>query len=155
MLQLTDCLHCKKTGTCESGGKNGESCKVCIAFWKGEFGNNFLLGSSDPIGLKCSTCWGKGVTEPSGRTKWDYRTPAALAGGLSILSFLLLWLTYNGGEAFNKALVFVGTLLGSITGYYFGGAKPSDNSAVIAANGSGTNAPATPAPDPAPAPNPE
>ena len=78
----------------------------------------------DATGLKCSTCWGRGLVEPTGATRWDYRTPAYLAAGLAALTFVLLFVTYNGnGEAFNKSLIFAGTLLGSITGYYFGGQK--------------------------------
>jgi hypothetical protein len=118
---LMDCAHCKKLGTCESGG-GGKSCAVCIAYWRKE--HKLFQDTDGAMGLICSSCKGKGAVEPHGAARWDYRYPAALATLLALFSFLLLFftyfVTYKGGEAFNKSLVFVGTLLGSVTGYYFG-----------------------------------
>ena len=68
-------------------------------------------------------CWGKGLAELSS-SKWNYRYPALLAIVFVFLAFLLLFvfgvLRY---EHFDKLLVFVSTLIGSITGYYFGGER--------------------------------
>jgi hypothetical protein len=118
MDEPTPCRHCDGKGTCNTAdGK--KSCEVCIAYWRIRLFLSFR--KADGLdGLVCSSCRGKGSFEPHGRARWDYRFPAYLAGGLSVLSFGLLWITYGGGEAFNKTLVFVGTLLGSVTGYYFG-----------------------------------
>lgn len=121
MNTLTNCAHCKGTGTCTTGAE-GASCQICLAAWRQR--NKLLNEGADPKGLRCTCCWGKGRVEPPGATKWDYKTPAYLGGMLAILSFILLFLTFRANnEAFSKSLVFVGTLLGSITGYYFGGQK--------------------------------
>lgn len=63
--------------------------------------------------------------EPPGATKWDYKTPAYPGAGLAVCSFLLLrGLVWKGDTAgFGNAIVFVGTLLVSINGYYFGGQR--------------------------------
>ena len=121
MDTLTCCAHCKGSGTCANG--TGEaSCQICVAAWR--LRNKLLKEGADAKGLRCTCCWGKGRVEPPGATKWDYKTPAYLAGGLALFSFILLFVTFRAnGEAFAKSLVFVGTLLGSITGYYFGGQK--------------------------------
>lgn len=70
----------------------------------------------------------------SQQSRWDNAAPAVLGGVLAILSFSLLFYLArtSNGEGFNKALIFAGTLLGSITGYYFGTPKrhihkPSDD----------------------------
>jgi uncharacterized membrane protein len=120
LVDMTECLHCKKTGTCTSG-PNGESCSRCVAYWQNR--KEFLPDSGKTLGLVCSMCWGKGVAEISS-SKWSYRYPAFLASAIVILAFALLfvfgiWKT----EHFDKTLVFVSTLIGSVTGYYFGGER--------------------------------
>jgi hypothetical protein len=115
------CAHCGGTGTCNRG-PNAIGCQICFAHWR----ERYPKMQNDPAGaVKCSTCWGRGIVEPPGATKWDYKTPAYLGAALAGLSFLLLFvLLWKGSdELFSKTLVFVGTLIGSITGYYFGGQK--------------------------------
>ena len=81
-------------------------------------------------GLVCSVCWGKGVAEPS-QSKWEYRFPAVLAiifvalGFGTLLVVFLVPLLKSGADSqqFDKVLVFVSTLVGSVTGYYFGGER--------------------------------
>jgi len=120
MMDLVDCQHCKKTGTC-TNGPDGQSCARCIAFFTGR--HEYSADSGKPIGLVCSVCWGKGLAELSS-SKWNYRYPALLAIVFVLLAFLLLFvfglLQY---QHFDKLLVFVSTLIGSITGYYFGGER--------------------------------
>jgi hypothetical protein len=117
------CCHCSKSGTC-SNGDNDSSCERCIAKWRKEyqrkiFGREYFTEQPAYRGLVCSVCRGKGVTEPTA-LKWERRFPFSLASGLTILGFLLLLLGKWVGLSAQEALPFVGTLLGSITGYYFG-----------------------------------
>jgi hypothetical protein len=123
MNGLECCAHCEAKGTCRNG-PNNLSCQVCVAAWRMRYPKSLKEGVRLE-GLKCSSCWGKGKVEPPGAVKWDYKTPAYLAGGLGFCSFvLLLALIFQGNtESLSKGLVFVGTLLGSITGYYFGGQR--------------------------------
>ncbi len=72
-------------------------------------------------GLVCSVCYGRGVNEGS-QTKWDYRFPLLLAAVLSACGFITLWVLRENVN-FDKVLVFVSTLLASITGFYFGGER--------------------------------
>jgi hypothetical protein len=116
------CAHCAGKGTCRNGPEEG-GCQICFAHWRERYPktkDNPQVGA-----IKCSTCWGRGIVEPPGATKWDYKTPAYLGGLLALCSFALLFtLAFRRDpEGFSKSLVFVGTLLGSITGYYFGGQK--------------------------------
>ena len=115
---LVECPHCQQTGTC-TNGQDGQSCQRCVARWNK--GQSLPPESGKAIGLVCSVCHGKGLAElSSGR--WHYRYPALLALVVVLLGFLILfffgWRHY---EHFDKLLVFVSTLIGSITGYYFGG----------------------------------
>jgi hypothetical protein len=72
----------------------------------------------------CSVCEGKGIAELSS-AKWTYRYPAVLAVMLAVVAFLTLWVAMlrSASDDFAKVLVFVSTLTGSITGYYFGGTR--------------------------------
>src|SRR5689334_19821418 len=76
-------------------------------------------------GLVCSVCWGRGVTEVASE-KWNYRYPAILSGIFVVLAFgtlLISGLNNQFNEYFDKVIVFVSTLIGSITGYYFAGSR--------------------------------
>ena len=120
MPDYVTCKHCDETGTCK--GINGISCGRCVAFWDNSI-RGFDKSTGNVSGLVCSVCWGKGIAEPSS-SKWAYRFPAVLAiiVVVSAISLLVLfeWLK---SEHFDKILVFVSTLAGSVTGYYFGGEK--------------------------------
>lgn len=127
--ELVPCKHCNETGTCNPGA---ESCGLCIKRWKTR------EGEVNPTrGLVCSVCWGKGLVEASA-AKWSNRFPFFLASVLVIFGFSLLfganWAHIDG----HQALTFVGTLLGSVTGYYFGGERSRTVSA------SGNKKPSTP-----------
>jgi hypothetical protein len=75
----------------------------------------------DRTGIVCSVCWGKGIAEPSNQ-KWQYRFPAMLALLIILVAlFLLIW--YDRKPEFDRIIVFVSTLVGSVTGYYFGGER--------------------------------
>ena len=114
--ELVPCKHCDESGTCNPGKP---SCGVCIGRWR----VREQLGPGDPTsGLICSVCWGKGLVEASA-AKWNNRFPFILASGLVLLGFALLFLIGWTKIDEHQALTFVGTLLGSITGFYFGGER--------------------------------
>lgn len=118
-MDLVPCAHCTNTGSCKNA-TGGTGCARCQAFWasREERLETFL----DRTGIVCSVCWGKGVAEPSNQ-KWQYRFPAMLALLIIVVAvFLLLW--FRGEkEAFDRILIFVSTLVGSVTGNYFGGER--------------------------------
>jgi hypothetical protein len=117
-MDLVPCAHCSSSGSCASG-ENQAGCARCQDFWS-ERGKQFA-GLSDRKSIVCSVCWGKGLAEPSNQ-KWQYRFPAMLALLIVVSAvFLLCWFANN--SAFDKIIVFVGTLVGSVTGYYFGGER--------------------------------
>jgi hypothetical protein len=124
-MDFANCQHCKTTGTC-CNGANGTACERCVAEWAQRYRGHFESGKAYS-GLVCSVCWGKGIAEPSQR-KWDYRFPAILAAMFVVLAFSLLYLGNVIGLPADKSLPFVGTLVGSITGFYFGGSKRSSDS---------------------------
>lgn len=128
MSDLLDCPHCKKTGTC-ANGPNGVSCARCTSQWASKFWRYRRFPNGELTGLVCSVCWGKGVNEGS-RTKWDYRFPVLLAAFLSGFGFITLLALHQNGN-FDKVLVFVSTLLASITGFYFGGERARQRGEVV------------------------
>lgn len=154
MPELVECKHCGMSGTCRNG-INDQSCARCVSFWHESI--RAMPKQADSNGLVCSVCWGKGITELS-QSKWEYRFPATLAivfvtlGFGTLLTVFLLPPSGNDHDHFDKVLVFVSTLVGSVTGYYFGGQR--DKGRVTRAAGSGTPKPisksetkaATPAP---------
>src|SRR2546427_3687796 len=117
---FVNCQHCDMRGTCRNG-LGGKSCGRCVAKWKNET-TGYAGQENEQVGLVCSVCWGRGLTEPAA-LKWDKRFPFVLASGLVLLGFSVLLLGHFVELPPDKALPFVGTLLGSITGYYFGAEK--------------------------------
>ena len=117
-MDLVPCAHCSTTGSCKNGQAQA-GCARCQAFWSEREGK--WDSFPDRTGIVCSVCWGKGVAEPSNQ-KWQYRFPAMLALLIIIVAVgLLLW--FGQTTAFDRILVFVSTLVGSVTGYYFGGER--------------------------------
>jgi hypothetical protein len=72
-------------------------------------------------GLVCSVCFGRGLAETAS-SKWDYRFPGILAILFISVAFGLLYYFSNSAH-FDTILVFISTLVGSVTGYYFGGER--------------------------------
>jgi hypothetical protein len=120
MLDFVTCKHCSETGTC-SNGADGRSCARCRAHWISR--DEAYKPKDEETGLVCSVCWGKGVTEPTS-SKWQNRFTPVLASGFVVLAFFLVIL-FGALKLpeFDKVLVFASTLIGSITGYYFGGER--------------------------------
>jgi hypothetical protein len=110
MAELVPCKHCNETGTCRNG-EDDASCDRCAAFPK----------TGKHTGLVCSVCMGRGLAETAS-SQWDYRFPGILAILFIAIAFGLLYYFYDSPH-FDRILVFVSTLVGSVTGYYFGGER--------------------------------
>lgn len=109
------CAHCKSTGTC-ANSENETSCAVCVAKHK-------LPSHSSPerlyTGVVCSVCSGQGQVEPF-TVRLQQRIVPLLALVLVYAALLLIW-SFASRENFHELLAFAGTLIGSVTGFYFGG----------------------------------
>lgn len=110
-----DCAHCKGTGTCHSS-REGASCFVCIRAAKvKEF-------TDVQFGLVCSVCEGNGYNEPFSE-RLQERIGPMLALALCYLTLVLVFFAVGKSE-FDKVLPFSATIIGSVTGFYFG-SRPS------------------------------
>ena len=108
---LYPCKHCKETGTCTSG-ENGASCQACSKYHE-------LKSKQIFSGLACGTCGGLGQSEPF-TERLNKRTKPLLAMGIvSILLICTTMLAMLNNENFAAFLAFSGTLIGSITTFYF------------------------------------
>ena len=108
---LYPCKHCKETGTCSSG-HDGASCKACAK-------HHELKGNKEYIGLACGTCNGIGQAEPTTeRMNKRIKPMLALLIVLFVLSFTF-YLALIGNQHFTEFLAFAGTLMGSVTAFYF------------------------------------
>ena len=118
MAELVACKHCNESGTCRNG-EGDASCDRCAAFWSGR--DQQFPKTGKHTGLVCSVCMGRGLAETAS-SQWDYRFPGILAILFVGVAFGLLYY-FNNSPHFDKILVFVSTLVGSVTGYYFGGER--------------------------------
>jgi len=131
VADYVSCKHCSSTGTCKNA-QDRRSCAVCREHWKEKWLKTYQksheatpeLKDLDSDGLVCSVCEGLGVVEMQS-SSWDYRFPGYLAIIFIFAAFGLIFYFYNdkGNGGFQQVLVFASTLIGSVTGYYFGGAK--------------------------------
>jgi hypothetical protein len=119
MLEFVVCKHCNETGTCKNGRDNS-SCARCEAYWAQSL-KTYKTREGEPV--LCSVCWGKGVAEPLS-SKWENRFTPILATAFVLLAFLAIFV-FGSRDEFEKILVFASTLIGSVTGYYFGGERKS------------------------------
>jgi hypothetical protein len=123
-----ECRHCDGTGTCTTG-ENGVSCDSCVnkakegvfPFW------SKTIASSK--GLPCGSCQGAGDIE--GRA-WHLQVTIGPVLGLMIVLFVLaiiLLIAVTSPTHHAEILTLLGTLAGSVVGYYFKGthspSKPS------------------------------
>lgn len=121
MSEFVACKHCNETGTCRNGADSG-SCARCGAYWV-SYVKDYKQKEGEPV--LCSVCWGKGVAEPLS-AKWENRFTPILAISFVVLAFLVIFVFGLWSiNQFDKVLVFASTLIGSITGYYFGGERKS------------------------------
>lgn len=108
-----ECAHCNGSGVCTSG-IDGASCSVCAKEHKIK---------KEPNGLVCSVCGGIGYAELK-TDRLNNRIIPVLS--LLIVYFALILVTVTAlfnDSHFTEILAFCGTLIGSITGYYFSGMK--------------------------------
>ncbi len=112
---LYPCKHCNETGTCTSG-EDGRSCQACVKYHE-------LKNSKEYIGLACGTCGGLGQSEPM-TERLNKRTKPFLAMGVVFMVLLFLFLLgVLKNPHFTEFLAFSGTLIGSITAFYFNNTK--------------------------------
>lgn len=104
------CAHCQASGTCRNGEEH-RSCALCV--------KKAQIKSGASEGLVCSVCKGFGVAEPQTIQIRNRITPALAWGIVSIALLLVCYLAEK--ENFHEVLAFAATLIGSVTGYYFGG----------------------------------
>ncbi|WP_020161654.1 hypothetical protein [Cycloclasticus pugetii] len=108
---LHDCAHCSGTGTCNHG-ENGDACAACVKKQELKRGNY--------MGLACGTCGGLGKTDTL-TYRMNNRATPLLAISIICFCFILIFsfgLTKN--PHFSEILTFSGTLVGAVTGHYFG-----------------------------------
>ncbi|WP_428037056.1 molecular chaperone DnaJ, partial [Amphritea sp.] len=104
-----------ETGTCSSG-KEGASCQACVK-------NHELKGKQPYYGLACGTCNGIGQAEPTTeRMNKRIKPMLALAIVFLILTFTFA-LALMRNQYFTEFLAFSGTLMGSVTAFYFNHSK--------------------------------
>lgn len=109
MSNAMPCAHCNSTGTCSSG-ENNYSCAVCVKY-------NKLKNDTSHKGLICSVCKGLGAGEIKSDRINNIITPFL---AVVIVYFVLFIISINMNNSnLDKLLIFGGTLIGSITGYYF------------------------------------
>lgn len=112
---LYPCKHCNETGTCSSG-ENGSSCSACVKYHE-------LKGKQQYFGLACGTCNGVGQAEPT-TERINKRVKPILS---MVIVFLLLvfsmLLALTNNKYFPEFIVFAGTIIGSVTTFYFSNSK--------------------------------
>jgi hypothetical protein len=113
-IESITCAHCEGSGTCHSGS-NQSTCAVCIR-------EHRLPNSDAPyVGLVCSVCEGLGIAESKSAMIQNRFIPFL---AIVIAYFALGLVAFSlKSEHLDKILIFASTLVGSIVGYYFGGAR--------------------------------
>jgi hypothetical protein len=117
-VKVIPCRHCNSEGTFRSG-ENGNSCEVCVR--KNLKWTLAFCFSKPRYGMVCSVCKGIGEIEPF-TERLHNRIVPALAIVLVYFALALVWfMAFLENQYFSEILAFSSTLIGSITGYYFGG----------------------------------
>ena len=80
------------------------------------------------MGLPCLICEGRGSVEPFSLKLHNRFLPFFAMGFVTLLLILVGLVVFFADKSFEKVIGFAGTLIGSITAYYFGG-KPIMSSA--------------------------
>lgn len=122
MTDRYPCAHCSTTGTCRTA-TDGKSCAVCVR--KNRLKADNYGGSARNDAIICSVCRGIGSVEPVslGFQKHFTSSLALVFVGLALIIIIIFGVM--GSEHFETVLAFAGTLIGSVTGFYFGGARGS------------------------------
>lgn len=116
-VNLNECKHCSGTGTCST--VDGKSCGKCIQEAKLKtltsfFSNNNNIGDT---GLVCGVCDGLGQAQTK-TNKINSRARFSLALWIT-LPVLIIAVILKDSSNFPAYLTFAGTLIASITGFYF------------------------------------
>ena len=115
----TICKHCSGSGTC-STGEGGVSCERCVNK------QSRFRKISSPKGLPCSVCYGVGDIMLQGKAFKAWIVPGL---GLLIISIGLLLVATIGilnVKLQGQVLTLLGTLAGSVVGYYFSSRNLAD-----------------------------
>ena len=109
-----ECPHCKGHGTCRD--EPGHICTTCICPIK-----RFLLRSqAGKLKAECDTCHGRGFVDPRlPKDVWGLLRFRFLLALLFVGLCALLIVKFKNTENFDAALSLVGTLLGSISAFFF------------------------------------
>lgn len=123
MSEPVKCAHCSASGTC-SNGENGLSCHICADNHFPSFKKNG--NKENHKGLICSVCQGVGIaelkTDRMNKTIIPYLSQAIVF----VTLILVFFIAYKSSAHHAAILTFSGTLIGSVTGYYYAGKKKSD-----------------------------
>jgi hypothetical protein len=109
------CAHCNGSGTCKSSSSIN-SCAVCIKRHRLPVQEGTQASYA---GIVCSVCHGLGVSETLS-VRLNRRITPLLALMIVYLVLLMIWIRSDSSNS-HELLAFGGTLIGSVTGYYFGG----------------------------------
>lgn len=122
MIDRYPCAHCDSSGTCHCAA-DGKSCAVCVK--KNRLRADSYGGSDRNDSIVCSVCKGIGSVEPAslGFRKHFTASLALIFVGLAFTVIIIFGL--RDSAHFETVLAFAGTLIGSVTGFYFGGARSS------------------------------
>ncbi|QTT91440.1 hypothetical protein [Pseudomonas chlororaphis] len=112
----TECKHCEASGTCKNG-LDGSACAACHAMHllKG------LASDAPTNGLPCGICKGTGIAELFTEKLQNRIVPFISLFIITVTLALVFYLAYGASQQQSEALTLAGTLVGSVTGYYFGG----------------------------------
>ena len=73
------------------------------------------------MGIVCSVCGGEGSFEPF-TIQLQNRIVPLLAVGIVYFALAIVgFIAFEGKDYYHEIIAFAGTLIGSVTGYYFGG----------------------------------
>jgi hypothetical protein len=111
------CPHCAGKGTCATN--KGEACDYCFEEAKRVFPFGKPRSINIRLGLPCATCAGTGKNYPSVMS----RVIAPLLATLIVAAALVIggMVVQSGDKYQGEVVTFLGTLAGSVTGFYFGG----------------------------------
>lgn len=115
-----ECRHCSGSGTC-STGENGSSCDSCVDKAKGTSLPGLRAKIASTKGLPCGTCSGYGDLEARA---WHTQTAIGPALGVIIVAIVLIIIVVIAMASPShhpQILTLLGTLAGSVVGYYFKG----------------------------------
>ncbi len=126
MTDRYPCAHCSTSGTCKTAN-DGKSCAACVR--KNGLQADNYGGSACNDAIVCSVCRGIGSVEPVslGFQKHFTSSLALVFVGLAFTIIIIFGVMGDQFIHFETVLAFAGTLIGSITGFYFGGARRSNH----------------------------